>query len=64
MGRSAVCTDGDQAGTRPESIIDGDLSLLDPADIDELELNLPCPDEDDDDDEDRAAAEPNGKAAG
>jgi hypothetical protein len=64
MGRSAVCTDGDQAGTRPESIIDGDLSLLDPADIDELELDLPCPDEDDDDDKDRAAAEPNGKAAG
>jgi surface rod structure-forming protein G len=46
MGRSAVCTDGDQAGTRPESIIDGDLSLLDPSDIDELELTLPCPDED------------------
>ncbi|MGW4941440.1 G5 domain-containing protein [Actinoplanes sp. NPDC004185] len=46
MGRSAVCTHGDKSDARPESIIDGDLSLLDPSDIDELELTLPCPDED------------------
>ena len=49
MGRSAVCTKGDQSSARSESIIDGDLSLLDPSDIDELELNLPCPDETRDD---------------
>jgi hypothetical protein len=42
MGRGAVCTDGAKSDARPESIIDGDLSLLDPSDIDELELNLPC----------------------
>ena len=46
MGRGAVCTDGAKSDARPESIIDGDLSLLDPSDIDELELTLPCPDED------------------
>ena len=46
MGRGAVCTHGDQSDPRRESIIDGDLSLLDPADIDELELTLPCPGED------------------
>ena len=44
MGRSAGCT-GDPADPRPESIIDGDLSLLEPADLDELDLVLPCPDE-------------------
>jgi hypothetical protein len=48
MGREAVCTDGDKSDGRPESIIDGDLSLLDPSDIDELELNLPCEDEPED----------------
>ena len=46
MGRGAVCTHGDKSDARQESIIDGDLSLLDPSDIDELELTLPCPDED------------------
>jgi hypothetical protein len=45
MGREAVCTDGDKSDARQESIIDGDLSLLDPSDIDELELTLPCEDE-------------------
>jgi hypothetical protein len=45
MSRNAVCTDGDKSGAREESIIDGDLSLLDPSDIDELELTLPCEDE-------------------
>jgi hypothetical protein len=45
MGREAVCTVGDQADPRKESIIDGDLSRLDPSDIDELELNLPCEEE-------------------
>ena len=48
MGRGAVCTpDGKSDGksdVREESIIDGDLSLLDPSDIDELELTLPCED--------------------
>jgi hypothetical protein len=43
LGRSAVCTD-DQAAPAQESIIDGDLSLLDPADLDELDLVLPCED--------------------
>jgi hypothetical protein len=42
MGREAVCTDGDKSDARQESIIDGDLSLLNPSDIDELELTLPC----------------------
>ena len=46
MGRGAICTHGDKSDARQESIIDGDLSLLDPSDIDELELTLPCPDED------------------
>ncbi|GAA3903437.1 hypothetical protein Aau02nite_84310 [Amorphoplanes auranticolor] len=46
MGRGAVCTHGDKSDPRQESIIDGDLSLLDPSDIDELELTLPCPGED------------------
>jgi hypothetical protein len=45
MGRGAVCTHGDKSDPRRESIIDGDLSLLDPSDIDELELTLPCPGE-------------------
>ena len=46
MGRGAVCTHGDKPDARQESIIDGDLSLLDPSDIDELELTLPCEDDD------------------
>jgi hypothetical protein len=53
MGRSAVCIVGNTADPRKESIIDGDLSLLDPSDIDELDLVLPCEDELD---ADRAAA--------
>ncbi|WP_158647630.1 G5 domain-containing protein [Actinoplanes sp. ATCC 53533] len=49
MGRGAVCTPNDKrpdgkSDARQESIIDGDLSLLDPSDIDELELTLPCED--------------------
>jgi len=44
LGRSAGCV-GDPAETRPENIVDGDLSLLEPADLDELELTLPCVDE-------------------
>ncbi len=44
MGRGAVCTHGDKSDPRQESIIDGDLSLLDPSDINELELTLPCED--------------------
>jgi len=44
MGRAAVCTPSEQPDARQESIIDGDLSLLDPSDIDELELTLPCED--------------------
>jgi hypothetical protein len=45
MGRGAVCTPDGKSDAREESIIDGDLSLLDPSDIDELELTLPCEDE-------------------
>lgn len=44
MGRGAACTAGAKPDARQESIIDGDLSLLDPSDIDELELTLPCED--------------------
>lgn len=49
MGRGAACTPNDKGSdgkfdARQESIIDGDLSLLDPSDIDELELILPCED--------------------
>jgi hypothetical protein len=52
LSRNAVCTD--EGDPREESIIDGDLSLLNPADIDELELTLPCEDEGKQDEQDRA----------
>jgi hypothetical protein len=41
LGRSAACT-GDPAVPLPESTIDGDLSLLTPADLDEFDLAPPC----------------------
>jgi hypothetical protein len=55
MGREAVCTPGDKSDDRQESIVDGDLSLLDPSDIDELDLTLPCEDETADKQDDKAA---------
>jgi hypothetical protein len=44
LGRGTVCIDrkGEQG---EQGLIDGDLSLLTPADIDELQLKLPCIDE-------------------
>ncbi|MFI7541020.1 G5 domain-containing protein [Actinoplanes sp. NPDC049599] len=48
LDHGTECTDGDKFDARHEGIIDGDLSLLDPSDIDELELTLPCEDEPDD----------------
>jgi hypothetical protein len=42
--RAAAGRSDGKADARQESIIDGDLSLLDPSDIDELELTLPCED--------------------
>ena len=39
---AAAGIDPIEGGPLGESIIAGDLSLLDPSDIDELELILPC----------------------
>ncbi len=63
MGREAVCTKGDKAHAREESIIDGDLSLLDPSDIDELDLTLPCEDEEEDGSKPGSSKQDDGKAA-
>jgi hypothetical protein len=44
LARGTVCIDG--KGDQPEEdLVDGDLSLLTPADIDALRLRLPCDDE-------------------
>ncbi|MEU7902738.1 G5 domain-containing protein [Actinoplanes sp. NPDC049118] len=41
LGRGTACIDGN-GDRRQEDLIDGDLSLLTPVDIDELQLTLPC----------------------
>lgn len=43
LGRSAVCTE-EPVDPGQESVVDGDLSLLEPADLDELDLALSCGD--------------------
>ncbi|GAA3350337.1 hypothetical protein GCM10020358_75840 [Amorphoplanes nipponensis] len=47
LGRDRDCPD-DGTGAPGEGVIDGDLSLLDPSDIDELDLVLPCEGDPDD----------------
>jgi hypothetical protein len=44
LGRSAACTEDQADPPGQESVVDGDLSLLEPADLDELDLVLSCGD--------------------